>query len=100
MRKKIFEEEMNGGLGKRKVEVYFTENEYTSQKQNKVKYPGLNIFFTLLPREKIFCFFPPSYKLIKAIIQGLAEIHGKEEVERELGIRILGGDKDERNKMD
>ena len=102
MRKKIFEEEMNGGLGKRKVEVYCTENEYTSHKQKKVKYAGLNIFFTLLPREKIFCFFPPSYKLIQAIIQGLVEIHGKEEVERELGIRILGGEEkqNERNKMD
>lgn len=37
----------------------------------------------------------PSYRLLKEIIFYLAsdEKHGKEEVERELGIKITGGDK-------
>ena len=35
-----------------------------------------------------FTLYVPSYKGIRTIIQGLVEINGKEEVERELGIEI------------
>ena len=34
----------------------------------------------------------PSYEGLKVILQGLVDINGKEEVERELGIKIIGGE--------
>ena len=36
--------------------------------------------------------YEPSYLGLKMLIFGMVEIYGKEEVERELGIRILGGE--------
>jgi hypothetical protein len=36
--------------------------------------------------------FFPSYKIIKTVIFALVGLHGKSEVERELGIKINGGE--------
>ena len=35
-----------------------------------------------------FVFYTPSYKGLKAMIDGMIEIYGKAEVEKELGIEI------------
>ena len=84
-----------------KIWIDTQENDGKQYKKNKHK----NVCFriSLTERDKQFghtAIFP-KYNELQVMIESLAEIHGKEEVERELGIRILGGDKkDERNKMD
>ena len=57
-------------------------------------YEAIQIINPISPNERKWGFTRhiPSYEGLKVILQGLVDINGKEEVERELGIRILGGE--------
>ena len=87
----IFDDSPKDGSSTQLVEIAELENNPRKLKR------GLHILIKenryVKTKKYGFTFYTPSYKGIRAIIDGMVEIYGKEEVERELGIKIGGNEK-------
>ena len=72
--------------GYTKIEIQIAELENSRVRKNK----GMHIIKYMSKKERGYGFtiYPPSYKGLRAMIDGMVEIYGKSEVEKELGIKI------------
>ena len=59
-----------------------------TSKRDKRSWSGIEIQIDLIPKHTKYALTLIEYKGIKAIIDALVEEHGKEEVEKALGIKI------------
>lgn len=82
-RKVLYREDFNSKWGKSWIQIATIESE-----ENRRSYPNVRLQKKIQKNETEYMSVSLSYQIIKEYIIALIDIHGKAEVEKELGVKI------------